>query len=102
MAKIALYYDQGPGKGKAHCFKCPACGKKHVFWERLDSGREGGWTWNEIPDRPTVNPSILIKTVFPDRTDVCHSFITNGRIQFLPDCTHPLAGKTVELPNVEE
>lgn len=30
----------------------------------------------------------------------CHSFVTDGRIQFLGDCTHDLAGKTVDLPLV--
>ena len=29
---------------------------------------------------------------------VCHSFVRNGRIEFLGDCTHGLAGKTVDLP----
>ena len=29
---------------------------------------------------------------------VCHSFVTDGRIQFLGDCTHSLAGQTVDLP----
>ena len=28
---------------------------------------------------------------------ICHSFITDGSIEFLPDCTHELAGKTVPL-----
>ena len=32
----------------------------------------------------------------------CHSFITDGRIQYLGDCTHPLAGQTLDLPNWEE
>lgn len=28
---------------------------------------------------------------------VCHSFVRDGRIEFLSDCTHALAGQTVEL-----
>lgn len=31
---------------------------------------------------------------------VCHSFVTAGRIEFLPDCTHALAGQTVDLPEI--
>lgn len=31
---------------------------------------------------------------------VCHSFVTDGRIQFLSDCTHSLAGQTVDLPEM--
>ena len=33
---------------------------------------------------------------------VCHSFVTNGRIQYLGDCTHKLAGQTVDLPDWED
>jgi len=29
---------------------------------------------------------------------ICHSFVTDGQIQFLGDCTHKLAGRTVPLP----
>lgn len=29
--------------------------------------------------------------------NICHSFVRNGKIEFLSDCTHELAGKTVEL-----
>jgi hypothetical protein len=32
------------------------------------------------------------------KCSVCHSFVTDGRIQFLGDCTHALAGQTVDLP----
>ena len=32
----------------------------------------------------------------------CHSFVTDGRIQFLSDCTHALAGQTVDLPDIKE
>jgi hypothetical protein len=29
--------------------------------------------------------------------DVCHSFVTDGKIQYLSDCTHAMAGQTVDL-----
>lgn len=28
---------------------------------------------------------------------VCHSFVTEGRIQFLGDCTHVLAGQAMPM-----
>ena len=28
----------------------------------------------------------------------CHSFVVDGRMQFLGDCTHSLAGQTVPIP----
>jgi hypothetical protein len=33
---------------------------------------------------------------------VCHSYVTDGKIRFLDDCTHELAGKTVELEDVPD
>lgn len=69
-------------------------------------------------ERPTFTPSILVTGVhqltdeehaaymrgdglLPARPLRCHSFVTNGRIQFLPDCNHALAGQTVDLPEIE-
>lgn len=44
---------------------------------------------------------------FPDdpidwKCQVCHSFVTDGKIQFLGDCTHNLVGQIVELPEIDE
>lgn len=36
------------------------------------------------------------ETIIPD-SFVCHSFVFDGEIRFLGDCTHALAGKTVPL-----
>lgn len=33
---------------------------------------------------------------------LCHSFVTDGKIQFLNDCFHSLKGQTVDLPDWEE
>ncbi len=35
------------------------------------------------------------------QSPLCHSFVRDGRIEFLGDCTHKLAGQTIELPEVE-
>ncbi|MNR55162.1 hypothetical protein D3C85_1754830 [compost metagenome] len=32
---------------------------------------------------------------------VCHSWVTDGKIQFLHDCTHALAGQTIALEDVD-
>ena len=34
-----------------------------------------------------------------DRNIRCHSFVRSGRIEFLSDSTHALAGQTVDLPD---
>lgn len=31
----------------------------------------------------------------------CHSFVENGMIRYLDDCTHSLVGQTVELPDID-
>ena len=58
----------------------------------------GCWTWNGSTEAPTLRPSVLRTT----RSDFrCHSWINDGFAQFLADCSHELAGKTVELLEVE-
>lgn len=61
------------------------------------------WTFNGDFDNPTFSPSLNTWWHKADGTTVrrCHSFIRDGRIQFLADSTHELAGQTVELPEVD-
>ncbi len=54
--------------------------------------------FNGDPDSPTFTPSIMARGA---PGVVCHSFVTDGRIQYLGDCTHPLAGQTVALPDID-
>jgi hypothetical protein len=93
-------------------FLCPGCGNEHNVlttgpnaWQFILTTGPNVWQFNGDLERPTFSPSILayeIKgrdgTVFSPR---CHSFVRDGRIQFLADCGHALAGKTVDLPDVE-
>ena len=57
------------------------------------------WSWNGDTEKPTLKPSILAQGYCYDtETDFrCHSFITDGKIRFLADSTHHLAGSTVDL-----
>lgn len=72
-------------------FHCPGCGFLHQV--------NAGWTFNGDRKKPTFRPSILVTSDYgPERVKrVCHSFVTDGSIQFLSDCTHALAGQTVQL-----
>lgn len=75
--------------------KCPGCGDYHLFDKR--------WTFNGNMEKPTFTPSMLSKAPSGDGQPmrVCHSFATNGRINFLSDSTHALAGQTVDLPDID-
>ena len=56
------------------------------------------WTWNGCTDRPTLRPSIRTRTYRGDEIkDACHSWVTEGRAEFLADSTHSLSGSTVDL-----
>lgn len=96
-------------------FWCPGCNMGHQVTVRDDPNSQGPmWGFNGNPDAPTFTPSILVRgtqrlteserrrvlageKVTP-RPFVCHSYVTNGHIQFLCDSTHALAGQTVPLP----
>ena len=76
-------------------FYCPGCGTGHGF---KTDGPGPCWTFNGYMVKPTINPSLLIRCGHGDEPpDVCHSFVRDGQIQFLNDCTHKLAGQTVPL-----
>lgn len=70
--------------------------------------RDGAWSWNGSATTPTFQPSVLVTyPANPDATEefkewrtarICHSFVVDGRMQFLNDCTHALAGQTVPIP----
>lgn len=58
----------------------------------------GKWRFNDDLVRPSFDPSIVTSWTERDGTQVrSHCFISRGKIIYLEDCTHALAGKTVEL-----
>ncbi len=88
-------------------FYCPGCCCGHGVWVETANPRSGArWTFNGSLEKPTFAPSIIVTREFPlghgvpPKVERCHSFVTDGQIQFLSDCTHDLAGKTVPLPEL--
>lgn len=91
-------------------FHCPGCREMHVV--RIPPHSQA-WGFNGNYDAPTFTPSVLVTGVLRLTEEekarvirgeeiepipfVCHSFVTNGKIKFLDDCTHLLAGQTVAL-----
>jgi len=55
------------------------------------------WTWNGDVDSPTIKPSILTtRNKFR-----WHSFVNDGKAEFLSDCSHDLVNQTVDMLEVE-
>lgn len=80
---------------------CPGCDMAHLIYVRDGVRPRPSWAWNGDAERPTFEPSIRVQWSEgdPPVQRCCHSFVRDGRIQFLPDCTHALAGQTVALPD---
>jgi hypothetical protein len=76
-------------------FECPGC--KHIHGIHVGPGEGVRWTWNGSIDAPTFQPSLLVSWRFKSSDEICHSFITDGMIQYLGDCTHELANQTVPI-----
>lgn len=55
------------------------------------------WTWNGDTEKPTLKPSILTT----NHLYRCHSFVNDGKAQFLQDCSHDLVNQTVDMLEVE-
>lgn len=124
MTARAKYALDGYGRRQLRFF-CPGCHENHVV--SVHGEGRPNCTFNGDLERPTLSPSILVRTGHyvpnqragapcwcstkdPDGEDwgggfrcgICHSFVRDGQIQFLGDCTHALAGQTVDLPSLKE
>lgn len=92
-------------------FMCPGCKDGHRIFVGLGPGPR--WGFNGDFDKPTFTPSVLVTGFAPsdiegefddatkDKPFTCHSFVREGRIQFLGDCTHALAGQTVAMTPIK-
>lgn len=110
-----------PDDVTAYKFWCPGCQEAHAV---KVSKRGDGWGFDGNLEKPTFSPSVLTTTghyvqghegtcwcdynrEHPDQPAPftckrCHLFLRQGVLQFLGDCTHELAGKTVDLPELPE
>jgi len=93
-------------------YYCPGCLKKHIV--HVDSTKQPCWGWNGDIIKPTFTPSVLVRHT-PTYTVkeleqlgqekltkdiVYHSYIKDGKIQYLTDTNHYLSGKTVDMVKV--
>ena len=92
-------------------FWCPGCDDLHMVSD--------AWQVTGANETLTISPSVLVyerqklinedldlpALTAPENVTMaprCHSFVTNGHIQFLGDSTHTLANQTVPLPPLPE
>jgi hypothetical protein len=118
MPKIHQEFNKHNGATGLYFF-CPGCKFPHA----VNTDLKVLWGFNGDFEKPTLTPSVLLRSTkftdlgnrqhrewidagYPKRDEpfdsvphVCHSFVTDGRIQFLGDSTHEFAGQTVELPD---
>lgn len=93
-----------------YTYWCQGCKSHHTV--RTQSSVGGSvWGFNGNLEKPTFTPSVLVTyEAVPDADPVefpewltkriCHTFVTDGMVQFLGDCTHEFAGTTAPLPEL--
>lgn len=87
--------------GKALVFYCPGCKfHHHLQIERGSTNPDGPiWEWNGDMEKPTFAPSLMVNAGTEQQ---CHLFLREGRISYLNDSHHELAGRTVALVDLDE
>lgn len=98
LKKAVSEYQNITGK-ECYLFECPGCGHAHMFITKAP--QEPVWGFNGNLEKPTFTPSLLNRHSGGEKDYVCHLFVTDGKIQFLGDCTHPLKGQTVDMLEIE-
>lgn len=98
--KTLLPVNDQTGNLSGYMFECLGCGNMH--WYNLYGGvgfslTHPKWNFNGDLENPSFTPSLL--NTKPN--SVCHLYITNGKIEYLSDCTHSLAGQTVTMIDLE-
>lgn len=88
---------------RMHYYWCPGCDALHGIAIRPDVNSIGaGWEFTGTLKCPTYAPSQLTHWDGLENgvevRKVCHTFIREGRIEFLGDCTHAMRNQTVALP----
>ena len=101
--------------GGGFSYWCQGCEEMHAV--------NSGWKFDGNLEAPTFSPSVKVTSghyspgwkgpdcwctynaAHPDnpsgfKCSCCHTLIKGGMVQFLGDCTHPLAGQTLPMPNL--
>lgn len=81
-----------------YIFWCLGCKGSHTFV--TDHTAKTHWSFNGDTENPHFNPSLAfwVDWTKQELGYKCHLFLHNGRIQYLNDCKHDLAGHTIDIP----
>lgn len=118
MPDLLKPYQDFDGVVRGYSIRCPGCKTTHEVRTQKHPSAPAlhTWGWNGSMERPTFTPSLNTwwevtagteeevrehwrrwkadnSYVVPKRTHRCHSFIADGVIDFLNDCTHAMRGK---------
>lgn len=107
------YVDADPKKATHLTLNFPGPVGELTLPVMIGGTRKGtpNWTWNGDIDKPTLKPSVKTTKWIgknschddggPSRQVICHTWVTDGKVQFLDDTTHELRGQTVNLLDVD-
>ncbi len=93
--------DQGVNK-RYHFYWCYGCDSLHFVAINPDKNTIGaGWDFSGTLENPIYSPSQLIRYEYGPaeerKTHICHTFIKDGMIQYLGDCTHEFRNQTIPM-----
>jgi len=107
-------WTNGEDHGQLLYMWCPGCDDIHGI--EIEQPQKM-WQYDGNAESPTISPSILVNgiqwaegksfhksnhLVAAGQPTVCHSFVRAGQWQFLGDCTHTLAGQTVDMVDIPD
>lgn len=87
-------------QGDSILYDCPGCGFLHAINISPGNGKPC-WTWNGSLESPTFSPSVHVAWGHSSGKKVCHSFVRDGVVQLLSDCTQN-ADTSLAIPEWED
>lgn len=113
LCAVAMFYllgvfdvpliEEMDGQEGVFLVECPGCKMYHMVHTKQPSPNGAKWTFDGNMEKPTLSPSLMVRYPYGNdkKFQTCHSFIRKGEWQFLNDCTHDLAGKTVPMVELD-
>lgn len=108
MKSLLVNVDDHGVKYQCLAFICAGCAAAqhgtglHMLPVNCADVKNPQWDFDGNLDKPTLNPSILTRSMHNGKPFVCHSYLRNGVFEFLGDCTHSLVNQHVEMPDLPD